>query len=1033
VSRLVVLLGVVASACQTASPIDNVEAPTVARTEIAATTPPAAPPPTIDDILQSLHAQGRIVPLEVSPTVADVPPPDTTDRQTLTRFYFTRSIAALRAGRFGQQIDDLLTATDYADSRTSPPLFFIWNELANVERKAGNFSAHIDYVHKAIATVPDDERGWRVTLHSKLSMALSAIGRLDAADTALATAASIVPDASMSAASHAQLLVARAALAEAVGEYAAAEAGYRRAIASLARDARYGRHGSHPGLDEFRYFLVRTLIRQGRLLEAESEARQASIDALWKEGRQSRHTPWILRGLVWVLLEQGRYEDAERLAREALRIYDVIGMTSGSAYRAAGHAQLAVALAAQQRDDEALAEYRASDAGLGQDPSLVEYLLGDIRDYVDVLLRTRHVDRAIEILRAMIARRQTVGGDDDRVTVELRGHLGRAYAAQGDLAGALRLFREAIPHLLSHPATDDDDATLPRRGEQRLVAILRAYIDLLADIRGTRFEREAGVDAVADAFRLADVVRWRSVQRAVNASAARAATHSPGLADLVRTEQDTRRQIAALYRLLGPMLSRPIAQQDHEAIAHLQRRIELQRHVLGAFTARVEREFPAYAELRQPKPVSLSDARAALRRDEALVTTLVHRDRTFVWAVPKQGPPAFAVVSMTADALENTVAALRRALDPAVTSLGEIPAFDVAAAHGLYAALLEPVRSGWHHARSLLIVADAALSELPLAVLPTSPVTPRRESGVTFAGYRDVPWLIRTHAITVLPSVAALATLRALPAASPHRRAFVGFGDPRFSAAQAAPVTVGVHGRDAAPAPVATGAAPLALRRSPRGAGTRRISDLPALPDTADEILSLAETMKADRRRDVFLGARATEQAVKALDLTGYRVLAFATHGLLPGDVADLAQPALALSAPELTGTEGDGLLTMEEILSLRLDADWIILSACSSASGITRGGEALSGLGRAFVYAGARALLVSHWPVETTSARALTTDLFHRQRTDPGLSRAEALRQTMNWLLDDGQVIDTPSGDVIFSYGHPIFWAPFTLIGDGR
>jgi CHAT domain-containing protein len=120
----------------------------------------------------------------------------------------------------------------------------------------------------------------------------------------------------------------------------------------------------------------------------------------------------------------------------------------------------------------------------------------------------------------------------------------------------------------------------------------------------------------------------------------------------------------------------------------------------------------------------------------------------------------------------------------------------------------------------------------------------------------------------------------------------------------------------------------------------------------------------------------------------------------------------------------------MEEILSLRLSADWVILSACNTAGGRGAGSEAISGLGRAFFYAGARALLVSNWPVETTSARALVTELFRRQQEDQGLDRAQALQRTMNWLIDEAEFVDTRSGKTVFSYAHPVFWAPFTLIG---
>jgi CHAT domain-containing protein len=171
---------------------------------------------------------------------------------------------------------------------------------------------------------------------------------------------------------------------------------------------------------------------------------------------------------------------------------------------------------------------------------------------------------------------------------------------------------------------------------------------------------------------------------------------------------------------------------------------------------------------------------------------------------------------------------------------------------------------------------------------------------------------------------------------------------------------------------------------------------------------------------------------VKSLDLAGYRVIAFATHGLVPGELDGLTQPALALSAPAVAKAEGDELLTMEKILALHLNADWVVLSACNTASGNGAGSEAVSGLGRAFFYAGARALLVSNWPVETTSAKGLTTELFRRQQSDPALTRARALQQTINWLMDGQGFIDPRSGREAFTYAHPLFWAPFALVGDG-
>ena len=137
------------------------------------------------------------------------------------------------------------------------------------------------------------------------------------------------------------------------------------------------------------------------------------------------------------------------------------------------------------------------------------------------------------------------------------------------------------------------------------------------------------------------------------------------------------------------------------------------------------------------------------------------------------------------------------------------------------------------------------------------------------------------------------------------------------------------------------------------------------------------------------------------------------------------------MSAPKVAGVEGDGLLTMEEILSLKLDADWVVLSACNTGAGAGAGAEAASGLGRAFFYAGTRAILVTNWSVHSQSARELVTDLFRRQAADPKLSRGEALRQAMMALLD-GKGFTDDKGKTMFAYAHPLFWAPYTIIGDG-
>ena len=174
---------------------------------------------------------------------------------------------------------------------------------------------------------------------------------------------------------------------------------------------------------------------------------------------------------------------------------------------------------------------------------------------------------------------------------------------------------------------------------------------------------------------------------------------------------------------------------------------------------------------------------------------------------------------------------------------------------------------------------------------------------------------------------------------------------------------------------------------------------------------------------DIHLGGDASETTVKRAPLSDYSIVYFATHGLVAGDVKGLAEPSLALSLPKQPTELDDGLLTASEVAQLKLNADWVVLSACNTIAGDKPGAEALSGLARSFFYAGARALLVSHWAVDSEAATRLTTATFDRLKSDPKIGRAEALRQAMLGYLGDSS---SPKN------AYPAFWGPFALIGEG-
>jgi CHAT domain-containing protein len=337
-----------------------------------------------------------------------------------------------------------------------------------------------------------------------------------------------------------------------------------------------------------------------------------------------------------------------------------------------------------------------------------------------------------------------------------------------------------------------------------------------------------------------------------------------------------------------------------------------------------------------------------------------------------------------------------------------------------------------HHGLSQAISAFSARGS---AIDPSLRDLTRREQDAQ----RQVDWLIRHAALSRHASVAAFAALRQSSKSRSNRKPFAGFGDPIFTLDRGktdigkSTLKAELDIRERGCAVKIRG-----VRVTAGGALDEEtlhstcLRDLVPLPDTAEEVRSIAQALKAPPETSVFLGADASEARIKAMDLSDRRVIAFATHALLPGDLDGLDQPALALSAPNVTGEAEDGLLTMGEIMTLRLNADWVVLSACDTGSASRAGREALSGLGAAFFYAGSRALLVSLWPVETTSARHLTTGIFARQQANPRLARAQALREAILALMDSPGLTDPSTGNVAASYAHPMFWAPFILVGEG-
>ncbi|MGD9804861.1 MAG: CHAT domain-containing protein [Hyphomicrobiaceae bacterium] len=421
--------------------------------------------------------------------------------------------------------------------------------------------------------------------------------------------------------------------------------------------------------------------------------------------------------------------------------------------------------------------------------------------------------------------------------------------------------------------------------------------------------------------------------------------------------------------------------------------------VVAAERQAILKSFPDYVALTEPQPLTIAATQALLRPTEALVTLLIGRQQSFVWAITRERS-AWVRMAAGNQSLAEHVTALRRGLEPGPT--GETAPFDLTRAHELYRLLLGQVEPVIRDKPNLILVPTGALTSLPFQVLVTQP--PKRgETGA--AAIKNAAWIIRRHALSVLPSVQSLAALRRVGASLEAAEPFLGIGNPLLG------------GVLPTPSQARAGQPSLAMLYRNGKPDLRALRELTPLPETAAELKAIAAALHAPDEA-LLLGRDATETRVKREALDRYRVIHFATHGLVAGELSGLAEPALVLTPPIRASEADDGLLTASEVAALKLRADWVVLSACNTASGAEVGADALSGLARAFFFAGAKTLLVSHWAVNSDATVWLITGTFSALAKDPKSGRAEASRQTMLTMIDAGVA--------------PGFWAPFIIVGEG-
>ena len=542
------------------------------------------------------------------------------------------------------------------------------------------------------------------------------------------------------------------------------------------------------------------------------------------------------------------------------------------------------------------------------------------------------------------------------------------------------------------------------------------------------------LEYAAEAFKVTEQSRARSLLDLLSETNAAITEGIP--ADLLKRKQENLdRQQEIAEELTGISLT---ADKDKKKPSDLEDELDKLQTDFDGIENQIRTASPRYANLTGGKPLSLAEVQGSVLDDQTvLLEYSLGNEASYLWAVGKTGvaiyklPGRNAIDTLATDLraqlipskLQRRIVGIdvmadsQRGLGISATPFAEDAASFVTASNALYKAVIEPAGSLIGEKR-LLVVADGALNYVPFEALVKSPAS---------ADYSSLPYLIKSNEIIYAPSASVVGAIRQQDNNNRAGRAMLILADPVFNSndARAHGVAASANFAETRGLGIQSALSDVAGQDASAAAASTKMQGLPLarLAGTrteAEQIVKLAKT--SGTQADVWLDLDASEDNLETRDVSKYRVLHIATHGLLNAE-----RPQFTGLVLTLVGNKSqDGFLRTDEVFNLRLGSPLVMLSACETGLGKEKRGEGVMGLTRAFMYAGAPTVGVSLWSVADKSTAELMTDFYKRLLATPsasssGVSASAAMRAAHLAMISGKK------------YSAPFYWAPFVLVGDWR